>query len=99
MARVFVRESRRPKGRSGNFLHPSRLAVKPQDEDAASARPTRAARRRAWQWRGDTQKDKGLTAGSFQMSRLYSPMVRSEEKRPLWAVLRMAMRVQCSGSR
>src|SRR5690606_5976483 len=36
---------------------------------------------------------------SCQMSRAYSRMVRSLEKRPLEAVLRMLMVVQCSTSR
>lgn len=38
------------------------------------------------------------TGSSFQISRLYSAMVRSEEKRPLAAVLRMLDRLQASRS-
>jgi len=39
-----------------------------------------------------------LTGSSFQMSRLYSSIVRSEENLPAAAVLRMLIRVQCSSS-
>jgi len=41
----------------------------------------------------------GDTALSPQMSLLYSAIVRSDEKRPLAAVLKMLMRVQCSSLR
>lgn len=41
----------------------------------------------------------GFTGVSRQMSRLYSAMVRSEEKRPLCALLTMLIRTQASSFR
>lgn len=45
------------------------------------------------------RRGSGATDVRRQMSRLYSAMVRSEEKWPLWAVLRMLMRSHRSRSR
>jgi len=46
----------------------------------------------------DRQGARGGRTGTFQMSSAYSRMVRSEENFPVRATLRMAIRVQRSGS-
>ncbi|BDG04550.1 hypothetical protein AMOR_35460 [Anaeromyxobacter oryzae] len=75
----------------------SRGAARRPPRAGSSRRSSRARTRGRRQLRPSRYPTR--TGGTFQISSAYSRMVRSEENFPVRATFRIAMRVQCSGSR